>query len=143
VPLFAASCVTWAKPRSAGLVTPANSWSTLPSAYLGETMKRGVHDTEPVGLSRVPVPRGVDAHDVAESEPRIPLQAPSEDERLRSLLDGLGASRGAGAVHVQPAGPYDDTMRAAGVRGEAVHHAVTRHFETPARPQASSFERGV
>jgi hypothetical protein len=106
-------------------------------------MKRGVHDTEPVGLSAVPVPHGADAHDVAESETRIPVRAPSEDERLRSLLDGLGASRGAGAVRVQPAVAYDDTMRAAGVRSEVVHDAVTRRFETPARPQASSFERGM
>jgi hypothetical protein len=106
-------------------------------------MKRDAHDTEPVGLSRVPAPRGVDAHDVAESEPRIKLQAPSEDERLRSLLDGLGAGRGAGPVRVQPAVAYDDTMRAAGVRSDPVHDAVTRHFETPARPQASSFERGM
>jgi hypothetical protein len=104
-------------------------------------MKRDVHDTEPVGLSRVPVPRGVDAHDVAESEPRIPVHA-SEDERLRSLLDGLGASRGAGAA-ARPTVAFDDTMRAAGVRSDPVHDAVTRHFETPARPQASSFERGM
>jgi hypothetical protein len=107
-------------------------------------MKRAAYDdTEPAGLSRVPVPRDVDAHDAAESDSRIAQRAPTDDERVRSLLDGLGASHSAGPVHAQPPVVFDDTMRAPSVRGETVHHAVTRRFETPARPQASSFERGV
>jgi hypothetical protein len=68
---------------------------------------------------------------------------------LCSLLDGLGANRGPEppARYAAPAPHslvvFDDSMPITSVRREPVHDAVTRQFETPARPQASSFSRGV
>jgi hypothetical protein len=106
-------------------------------------MKRGAHDTEPMGSSRVPVTGSVDenatAHGVTEPDSHTQLRAAAaEDERLRSLLDGLGATRGPA-----PSARYAAPPPHAFTQTEAVHDAVTRRFETPARPQASSFNRGL
>jgi hypothetical protein len=60
-------------------------------------MTRALHDTDPHGSPPPGANAGGDARPRAEegteAEPRLPLRAPTEDERMRSLLDGLNASR--------------------------------------------------
>ncbi len=67
------------------------------AAWTGEPMKRRLEDTDPLGLrpgsdlagAGLPNVEG----DITEPDPRMPLRAPTDDAQLRSLLDGLSASR--------------------------------------------------
>jgi hypothetical protein len=66
-------------------------------------MTRALKDTDPLGKPPAGATTGADAPapaaESAEPEPQMPLRAPTEDEPMRSLLDGLNASEGPAPVN--------------------------------------------